>query len=162
MTLDEIFDHGKNFARFAFEDQGTVHPMWIGETDEGKTFPIAAPNEAMQNKDGLVATVRKVLIKERAVRYVSMLEAWMVVAKNDKECEKVLDNLDITPVSEHPERQEVVMIVAEDKHHCRSGYYFIIRPDIGKPYLSHFKDTSGSDEVGGRFMNLMDSAQSIQ
>lgn len=162
MTLDELFHHGKDFAKFTFDAQGEVCPMWICETDEGKTFPIGIGPDAMGNKDGIVTVVRKIIKDEKAIRYVSMLEAWMVIAKNDKECEKILGNLDLTPVREHPERQEVVLIIAEEKYHHKSGYYFIIRPKTGKPYLSEFKDTSDSDEIGGRFMTLMETGQSIQ
>jgi len=162
MTLDEIFKSGKQFAKIAFKAQGQVYPMWIFETDDGRHIPITAPLETMVDKQRVAEALKTVFRKEKAVRYVALLEAWILETSTKEAGEKVLSELDIIPVREHPQKKEAIFITAQDKYHSKSGLYYIIRPKSGKPRLSRFKDTSTSQEMEGTFMDLLESGQTIQ
>ncbi len=161
MTLDELFDHGKRFAAQAFKEQGQVHPMWVFEIESGDHIPLTIPPSMMADKEAVAEAVKKTLKHAKAVRYVSLLEAWAVRGESKAEMEKVIDNIDDVPIREHPKRTEVIQIVAEDKHHARVGYYTITRDSKGKGILSEFKEESGFDRMEGIFANLLDDATAV-
>src|SRR5512143_40153 len=152
MTLEEIFDHGKEAARYIFDMQGEVHPMWIIETKKGDIVPVMVP--MIGDKDEISLAIRKGLKKLRAVRYVSMVEAWALDVGKDK---KIPENIKLgAPVSQHPDRREIVAINAEDKTEgAMSGMFYILRPEIGKPRLSNFNELPRLSQQEGRFVNLL-------
>ena len=162
MTLDEIFNNGKQFAKFAFEEQGEVLPMWICDDADGKHFPVMMPLEAMADKPALAEALKRFFKEKNVVRYVSILEAWTVVSKNEKEMKEVTRNLDIKPIRQHPDRKEIIFILAEDKYHSRTGIYYILRPKVGKPRLSEFQESEKSEHIEGTFTSLLDSSISLQ
>lgn len=152
MTLESIFDHGKETAKYIFDMQGDIKPMWIVETKDGDRVPMMV--EITSNKDEVAEAVKKALKKLKAVRYVSILEAWAIETKDQKIPESLLLG---APVSQHPDRREIVAIFAQDKvEGCMSGMFYILRPEIGKPRLSGFKEYPKSDKHEGRFVNLLE------
>lgn len=152
MTLEEIFDHGKDAAKHLFDMQGEVHPMWIIENKKGEIIPMMVP--MIGDKDELSVAIKKALKKLEAVRYVSIVEAWMLdIAKEKKLPESVQLG---APISQHPDRREIVAVNAEDKAGgSMSGMFYILRPEIGKPRLSNFKEIPDTKQEG-RFVNLLE------
>lgn len=155
MTLDNLFEHGKEMAAKLFSDSGQVLPTWILELATGEQIPLLMPISAMDDKDRLEEMLRKVFIDSKTVRYVSLLEAWALVTKDKEDLAKI-----DTPISDHPDRTEVVFVMAEDKHHMKSGHYTIMRPANGKPYLSEFKEEN-AEHAEGRFCNLLAEGVSV-
>lgn len=155
MTLEEIFDHGKEAAKHLFDMQGEIHPMWIVETKNNEIVPIMVPM-IDGHKDEVSLAIKKALKKLKAVRYVSMVEAWMLdIAKDKKVPESIRKG---GSVSSHPDRREIVAINAEDKTEgSMSGMFYILRPEIGKPRLSNFKENPRSTQEEGRFVGLLTS-----
>ena len=150
MTLQEIFDHGKEAAQHLFNVQGEIHPMWIIETKGGKIAPMIVQ---MDDKDRVVKAIKKALNGLEAVRYVSILEAWMLDISKDRDLPESIKLG--APVSQHPDRREILTIYAEDKvDGSMSGYFYILRPETGKPRLSAFKEAPRSERNEGRFVNL--------
>ncbi len=155
MTLDKLFERGKEFAKLAFKEQGTVHPMWIMETEDGTHIPMTLPVSVMEDKDRLAAGLKDLMHKAQVVRYVSILESWVVTVDKKDDVEMVL------PVSEQPDKRECVLITAEDKYHCLSGMFMIERT-ADKAELSKFKEND-TKELEGRFIGLLsDNSATIQ
>jgi len=150
MTLEGIFKHGVETAPVLFNESGALAPMWIGETKDGMIIPMVCPFHTIDEKDMMVEAI-KILFKQRGVvRHVSLVEAWMVEANEIPESIKLGGD-----AASHPERREVIHIVAEDadgKQLC--GHYFILRPENGPPKLSEFKRIDGS-RLEGRFTGLL-------
>lgn len=155
MTLDEIFNHGKDAAKHLFEVQGSLTPMWIAESAEDGLFPIMMPLED-GHKEAAIKALKQLLQEKKAVRCVSMVEAWVYEAKKGDSIDSIMD---IGPIREHPERKEIVNIVAEDKYHSRSGYFYIVRPKVGRPYLSAFKRLAKDTKMEGLFTHLLESGE---
>ena len=81
-----------------------------------------------------------------------------VVSKNEKEMKEVTRNLDTKPIRKHPDRKEIIFILAEDKYHSRTGLYYILRPKVGKPRLSEFQESEKAEHIEGTFTSLLDSS----
>lgn len=160
MDLNQLFEHGQEMAIKVFNGQGEILPTWILVTADGELVPLIIPSWAMEDKDKVVEVLAKVFRDGRIIRYVSLLEAWCVIGKSKEQMKDVLDNIDITPIREHPERIEVVHIQAEDKHHMLSGQFRIIRPANNKPFLSRF-EKNDADRSEGRFCNLLAANEAI-
>lgn len=162
MTLEELFNRGKEFAKMAFDNQGYIVPMWIYETEDGVHVPFSVPIHLMQDKEAVATMLIEKFKKEKAVRYVSLLESWIVTKKTRKEVDEVLKKLGDAPVSELPDRKEAIFVIAEDKYHNRSGLYFINRDKEGNPTLSEFQDDGEITEHEGLFSHLISDGQTIQ
>lgn len=152
MTLNEIFDHGKDAAKHLFDTQGEVHPMWIIENNKGEITPMIVP--MVGDKNEIAKAVGKALKELKAVRYVSIIEAWTLEPKSKELPESIKLG---APVSQHPDRREVIWIIAEEKGGSIAGMYYILRPEKGKPVLSPFKTLPKSEHQEGRFVNLLAS-----
>jgi hypothetical protein len=146
-TLNGIFEHGRDSAKEMFNAQGYVAPMWIAIARDGTVLPIVA--QMPDEKDDLIEAIKMIFEDKQVVRYVSILEAWMVKAPEIPQSHKLGASL-----SSHPDREEVIFITAEDKKTSRTGVYHILRPEHGKPKLSEFRDYSDG-ESEGRFSNLL-------
>jgi hypothetical protein len=147
-TLDELFEHGRDVAKELFEAQGHIAPMWIAVDEEGRIFPIVAPIET-DHKDEYIEAIKMIFEEKQVVRYVSLLEAWMV-----KSPEIPKSHLLGASLASHPDREEVIFITAEDKKGSRTGEYHILRPEHGKPKLGTFKNL-GDVKNEGRFTGLL-------
>jgi len=152
MTLEEIFEHGQQAAQVLFAAQGEVHPMWLAQTTTGEILPIIAPMHEREDKDSLVDGIRAIFKQKDVIRYVSLLEAWMLEMKNQPLPASVRLG---APISQHPERREIIAIAAEDKTDMLTGMFYILRPEHGKAQLSPFKRMEKSTRHEGRFVGLL-------
>jgi len=151
MTLDKLLEHGKEAAEHLFEKQGNVLPMWIAEDEAGTIAPIIMP--LLEDKNKSATIIKQTLQEIGAVRYVSILEAWIYEPRKDEVDERYLSGE--IPVREHPDRREVIMIVAEDKRESISGLFYILRPEHGEAKLSPFKELGRDTQSSGRFHGLL-------
>src|SRR5262245_44056460 len=153
MTLDEIFEHGARTAKDLFAAQGEVHPMWIAQTRSGEIMPIIAPISGPESKDAIIGIVKGIFKKNDVVRYVSLVEAWCLDVKDGTFPASVRLG---APISQHPERREIIGIQAEDsKDGIVTGMFFILRPEHGKAMLSPLKRMSEGTMHAGRFVGLL-------
>src|SRR5262245_6586358 len=157
-NLDELFIHGRDFAKHCFDQTGEVLPMWILQDTNGNLVPVGGPLSA--GKQVILETVKSLIASTSAVRMVFIGESWMVTAKSKSEAERISRDLAEMRVSEHPEKVEVIYIAAEDKYHHKSGFFEIKRKD-GKAELSPFQ-TQKTSEIGGDFSNLLADSPTIQ
>lgn len=153
MTLDEIFNHGVEVSKMLFEAQGELQPMWVGEDNSGSILPIMGQMPERNERDGFAYALKRLLESRGIIRYVAMLERWMVIGKV-KEMPKSVELG--ASIQSHPDRQEAIWVTAEDKksNETRSGYYVILRPEHGKAKLAPFKHMDSSQSEG-RFAKLL-------
>jgi hypothetical protein len=154
MTLDQIFDHGKEATKHLFKEQGMIHPMWICEKADGEVFPICVQMPDRKQRDAFALALKETFKRHNVVRYVALLEAWVVEMPADTD----VKNLDLSKSFEHhTDRREAVFVTAEDIDGSnKAGQFYILRPEHGKPTLSEFKDFSGSEKPNeGRFVRLL-------
>lgn len=150
MTLDELFKHGQEAAKLLFEKQGSIQPMWICEAENGEMIPICIRMPDRDDRDALSEAIKATFKRHRVVRYVSLLESWMIATdKNAKP--------DLTQSLEfHPDRCEVVFLAAEDADgQERCGHFPILRPEHDKPTLGAFKEILNSQGSNGRFAKML-------
>ena len=149
MTLDKLFEFGAGGAKFLFEKQRVLHPMWIGISDKGAHIPLLV--HSLDDKEMVAEKIRQFLKKNQIERYVSMIECWIV------EGEAVTpEALAGEPLANNPDRREAIDIFAEDKEgNTMSGRYYILRPEHGRPKLSKLKVDKGAQSTG-RFVKMFD------
>ncbi len=158
MTLDQIFEHGKQAAKHLFREQGMIHPMWVCECENGQIIPICIQVPDRGKRDAFASALKGTFAHHRVVRYVAMLESWVLEMPEDTNLAK----RDFSQSLEHhPDRREVIFIQAEDKDGTqKAGQYCILRPEHGKPSLSEFKDfRQSATQNEGRFARLLNTEE---
>jgi hypothetical protein len=125
--------------------------MYHAVTEGGEELVFSPP---APDKDTSVAMVRALFVIRKVVRYVFIDEAWLLEAKGG------LDPADLLRaarkgISGHPDRREVLLLNAEDRHGGHiMGRRYILRPEHGKPKLSPMT-ILGHDETAGRMVGLL-------
>lgn len=158
-TIKDMIESLKGFAKKAFDDSGSVQPMWVlvAHHPEPIVMPIMAPFGSSEEKDVAFQFVRAKAKEINADLVGFMAEAWTVSIKTEgKEPPK-----GIVP-SEHEDRREVIQIHAEDnKGNVSFGMYYILRPEHGNATLSPYHDIS-VDGISGRFSNILEKNVTLQ
>lgn len=155
MTLDELFDHGREFANHMFSATGSITPMWVCVTNDGEILPIMVPMDG--NKDMIASALKAFFKAKNVIRYVSIMEGWVLMAKDSSvDLQELIDQM---PIRNHPDRKEIITIEASDHlGNSKNGAYYIIRPKNEPVYLSEFEVLS-ADCGGGRFNNMLVTVQ---
>lgn len=150
-NLEELFAKQIDFCRLIFADRGEVQPMWVGQSADNEVYPITAVFGSYEEKEATVRALKEIFDKFNVVRYVSMIESWLIIAdKDDYDPET-----SIRP-SEHPDREEVIIITGEDGDNEIFGYFKIIREEGKKPTLSKFERKTGEGFASrGLFCELL-------
>lgn len=154
MTLDQLMEHGKEAAAHLFKEHGMLHPMWLCESANGQMIPICVEIPDRDKRDMFAQALKLTFKRNRIMRYVALLESWVL----EMPAETDLKDVDFSKsFKEHPDRREAIFVQAEDIDGTqRSGLFYILRPEHGKPTLSAFKDFSNSDKPSeGRFARLL-------
>lgn len=160
-SLEKMYGYTVNFAKQLFETQGSVNPMWVGQTEDGTLIPLCTEFENEGDKEEAAEAVKAIFKKYKVVRYVSMIEGWMITAEEWEE--------DGPSPTNHPNRREVLLIEGAEGPVAIFGYFHITRDEDGKGTLGKFiKNTSNDnrelDENGkptGRFNNLLQNTQMV-
>lgn len=157
INLNELFEKQLDFCKKIFAECGEVQPMWVGQAEDGTLIPITGVFGSSEEKDAAAEAIRSIFRKFKVIRYVSMLESWMVSAHKDQ-----LKTIKYTPPSQHPDREEVIIVTGEEAGQGIFGFYKIIRKDGEKPTLSEFErhDDANSGLGEGRFSNLLPEQES--
>lgn len=148
-SLDELFDYQIKFARFAFDaNGGGISPMWVGQDADGIIYPITVEWNGSEEKYAMIEEVKKLFTKLNVIRYVSMVEAWMVIAdaRNKEEAKEIIN----AGVANHPRKQEAIIITGEEKGRNLFGYLPINRGEEGKATLGEFVRHDGAGHYAGR------------
>lgn len=156
MNLNELVQHGADFAKFAFEGSGELQPMWITEDNKGQRGIVMTPFDGPNAKTKVVRALRESFKRLNIQRYVFIVEAWMLDTRavDKKVTENVIQGN--VAVSDVPERIECIQVVGEDRDGTSAmGHYLIHRDKDGKPTLSEFKKLEGYDRSTGRLVGLL-------
>lgn len=158
MDLKELFEHGAKFAKETFEKQGSLTPMWIGQTTDGQVLPVIVVDQLKsdEHKDAIIDRVKRLFAEKNVTSYVAMVEAWSYAApKKIGEAKAREEAYAYGNIADHPHKVEIIHIVAEDRKITMSGQFEIKRDDKGNPTLMPFKDYGELTEATGRFTGLL-------
>jgi hypothetical protein len=158
ITLDALLRRMSRIAEQEFNKHSEIRALsiWLLETRDGEqrlihsTFagPIAPGAEFAHAKEQMAETMRQFFLEHDVVRYARAAECWIVDGPHDPH----------RPLSEHPQRQEVVQIDVDDGREYLMTLRKIIRPEHGKPYLDRLGEIERPEQVAhGRFLNLLPS-----
>lgn len=148
--LRKLFNFGAETAKHLFERLGHLNPMWVGVNKKGSHVPLVLAD--MSDKDRVAEEVRRFLRKEGVTRYVSMLECWMYEGK-----EVPQEVIEGRSLEHNPDRREAIQIIAEDNEgNVISGFFYILRPEHGKPKLSPIRVLPENTETEGRFARMFE------
>jgi len=148
-TLADLMAQAGHYAEFCMRRSGTVSPtLFLIGTDGPMMFqPPTLANE--QDKDDFANAARLVCIAHNASACVMTLEAWLKTAQPGEE-------LDLTePPSEAMDRQEVIVLMGEDRSGQRQQFLSIIRSDNGKFFGFNEAAIPTPDTMTGRFAQIL-------
>lgn len=161
MTLEELFDHGAKFAEASFGKFGRIFPTWIGYNENGEFIPVVAMFADDNDKDNALAMTRKAFADGGAYQYVTMVETWLLKGSKGEIPAEVLAGE--AAVSEQPNKEEALWIMAEDNLGNHIAGFFMIQRDMnGKPTLSPLEKFPSGLLSSGRFTNLLPETKSTE
>jgi hypothetical protein len=147
-TLEAMMRTISLIAERKLDELGGFDPFWLADTFEGGLviFETAnVPLNTREEKDFLIAQVRKVFRIKHVHRFVSAVEAWgsATVSAGQRP-------------SEAPDRMEVVYIHGEDGFKRLGAVRYIVRADDSKPHLTALDEIVDEAAYGrGRFTDLL-------
>lgn len=145
--IDKLIEFGAVFAERVFNKNGGVPPIWIVQLPDGALTPIPTLWSNTEEKCVMLDALRRLFVDIGVCRYVFMVEAWTVEMRFEPPT-------NIPVPSEHPDRVEVVMLLAEDDEGGHRGVSRrIIRPDKGKPHLGSVR--TRIDMHAGRMTGML-------
>jgi hypothetical protein len=160
LTKEGILEYGKTYVEGIMREKGEIGLMIFGHTDDGgvMAFPLNQVwGKSPLMRDIAVAAVRSKLRASEARSYLAVLEAWMVDHRMDKDEQIDAAMRTVGSPSEHPDRIEVVALIAGDATGTISTVYRLKRTESGR--FSHLDLYTIDDEaVGmsdGRLVDLL-------
>jgi len=129
-----------------------VLPTWIAERSDGQMFPIITHFDSKRDQEATGKALRIFFKEKDVVRYVSIVEAWMIEPKTKEIPESVKRGASLAG---HPDRREVIWVTAEEGDKHKVGMFYILRPEHGKAILSPFKTMPQAEKQEGIFCNLL-------
>jgi hypothetical protein len=117
--------------------------FWLVDTPLGQKYVEVSPCRKDSDKDRISAELRRFFKEQNVFRYAMAMECW------------VSENSDNIAPEDDPNRQERVMITADDE--CKKLFALreIIRPAHGKPYRGKLGKIDNEFKAEGRFMNML-------
>jgi hypothetical protein len=150
VPLEALLRRASRMAEKMFDEAGEVTSFWLAELADGKQQTILTPMviplelSAAEAKCALAEKMREHFRGHGIVRYAHAAEAWMV---QDEAWQR--------PIAEHPRRQEIVSLTADDGNECLAAMRDIVRPPGGKPYLAKLSKIERDKQPRGRLMDLL-------
>jgi hypothetical protein len=169
-TLEALLRRCARAAEQMFNDAGEIDPMWLVETAGGEqqllVTPIEAPEGLAANKykSELCDRMRKIFSAMEVVRYAVALDCLLspgLEGLTQEQARQRYAALGYT-LANAPDRQEIIVIQAEDEKEFLTAKREIIRPSHGKPYLGKLGAIERPESPVGRFVGLLPSQQHAQ
>jgi hypothetical protein len=148
-TLDDLMAQAGHYAEFCLRNSGSMPPtlFLIGEAGPMMLMPGNMTSDT--EKDSFANAARLVCIAYAATSCVMALEAWMKAAKPD-------EKLDMTErPSEAIDREEVIVLMGEDRIGQRHQFLPIIRSDNCKFFNLGDSTMPTMDNIEGRFAQIL-------
>ena len=148
-TLDDLMAQARHYAEFCLRNSGSMAPTLFLIGDAGPMMCAAGSMADEAAKDGFANMSRLVCIAHGATSCVMVMEAWMKTAKPDQP-------LDMTEApSEAFDREEVVVLMGEDRSGQRQQFLPIIRSGNGKFFNLGDSTLPIMDNIEGRFAQIL-------
>ena len=147
--LEALAYQAQDYALHMMRTTGSVPPTVIADTKDGYVFcmPSGMPDEAAKDQFAEVARLLAVGYAARAI--VIVAEAWVRMAKPGGQLDTV------TPPSQAPDRQEVVVLMLEDHSRCANSFLPIMRDVLGEFVGFGASPALNFTSTTGRFSGLM-------
>ncbi len=148
-TLADLMVQANHYAEFCLRNSGSLPPtlFLIGTAGPLMLLPESLTNE--RDKDNFATAARLLCIAHNATACVMALEAWLKTTAPG-------EPLDLTePPSEAMDRQEVVVLMGEDRSDQRHQFLSIIRSDNGKFFGLNEASIATPDNLTGRFAHIL-------
>ncbi len=155
MTLDQLLIRAESATRNAIANGVEPLPTWLAENAQGVTLPIMSPPfESEGAIERTLETIRDLFAEFGAVRYVSILPAYALEGQAAREFKGGAS------ISDHPDRREVVAILAVDiDGSFRAGHCYVLRPEHGKPSLSPMREMPQGYRAAGKGAGLLQTRE---
>lgn len=148
-TLDDLMTKAGEYAEFCLRKSGAMAPALFLIGVDGPMVFVPDRMADANDKDNFANMARLVCIAYNASACVMVLEAWLKLAKPG-------ENLDLTePPSEAFDRQEVIVIVGEDRSAQRQQFLSIVRSGNGRFFNLTEAEVPAPDNMTGRFANIL-------
>lgn len=148
-NLDALVRRASRIAELQFKKRGAVTAFWLVEKADGTQEIIVSPiPEGGRAKDEMLAALSEFFRTRGVWRYACALESW-VSPDNGRNCRP----------SDDPEREEIVLILAEDGREFCGGWREIIRSPAGAR-LGKLEIDPRIERPTGRFLGLLGAARS--
>ena len=148
-TLDDLMAQAGHYAEFCMRNSGKMTPtlFLIGADGPLMFVPTSLADDG--EKDAFATTARLMCIAHAATVCVMAMEAWMKTAKPG-------EKIDMTePPSESFDRQEVVVLMGEERTGQKQKFLPIIRSSNGKFFGFNESDMPQLDSMEGRFAGIL-------
>lgn len=148
-SLDDLMAQAGHYAEYCLRRSGTMAPTLFLIGDEGPMMFVPQTMADEQDKDNFANTARLVCIAQGATVCVMTLEAWMKSAKEG-------EPLDTTEKpSEAIDRQEVIVLMGEDRSGQKQQILPIVRHDNGRFFTLNESTCPQLDKMEGRFAQIL-------
>ena len=138
-----------HYAEFCLRNSGSMPPTLFLIGQDGPMMFLPEKLASDQDKDEFATTARLICIAHNAAACVMALEAWMKTAQPD-------EKLDTTePPSEAIDRQEVIVLMGEDRKNQLQQFLPIVRSDNGKFFNLNESTLPAMDNMQGRFAQIL-------
>jgi hypothetical protein len=148
-TLDDLLAQAEHYAEFCMKNSGKMSPTLFMIGADGPLMFVPASLVDENEKDAFAITARLMCIAHAATVAVMALEAWMKTATPGEQ-------MDMTePPSEAFDRQEVIVLMGEDRTGQKQRFLPIIRSGNGKFFGFNESDMPQLDSIEGRFAGIL-------
>lgn len=135
--LREAAEAAMKVASELFEELGSVSPVWIIDKPDGSAI-VHGEFHGDETKDAAAAAIRQ-QFGATATRIIFISEAWVRIMEGP---------LDGIPPSEHPDRIEIIHLMAEDRGEGQISIQRIIDRSSGqakllRPQVDEYSSVSG-------------------
>lgn len=148
-TLREFIASASESIEAVFDHSGEIEPVWHCVKADGTEFLVRPP---CVDKDLAVTLLRSAFRMMEVRRCLFISEAW--TAQGDRsEVERWIANG--RSLSEHPDREEIVMFSGEDECMSLSAHRRILRPANGKASLGPLRFLDDITISEGRLVGML-------
>jgi hypothetical protein len=149
MTPHELIELASRLTDKLFDIKGEMRALYVVETDESLNLMPPPPHLDM---DAGLRLIKSMMKEIGATAYVYVNEAWTVDgSKGDLKVR----------ASEHPNRKEQVVFIAETSDKTLLGHRDIIRADGRKPTLGPLIIETKFDGHSGRMVGLLRAEETL-
>lgn len=148
--LEKIFEMVKGASKVAFELHGRCPPMFL--TLE-PSLVIPALWQDLEGKSAMISMIKALFKEYNVQRYGFAFEAW--IAMEDTPKDGVIDIAAVVPPSQRADRQEAILVMAEEKGlPTLQGMWPITRNKKGRGKIGKFKQPDNFEALGV-FRNML-------